>query len=243
MAAHDELIRVAGQRAVAALFARAPERVERLFFVADMRQAMAGPCKLLAAKRKIFRVVDAEELRRVAGTAMHGGVVALARPRPVLPLDPAALAREAKAHPLLVILDGVGNPQNLGAIARTMAFFGRARLVLSDHPAQAGLSDAAYRVAEGGLDHIEVFRAADLAAQLKPLSAGYRIVGTALERGVPPAAVPRDQPIALILGNEEQGARGLVLASCAAIVTVPGSARVQSLNVSATAAILIHAFH
>jgi TrmH RNA methyltransferase len=185
-------------------------------------------------------MVDAAELQRVAGTEHHGGVVAVARPHPVRDFDPeAAKAWSAAGAPLLA-LDGIGNPHNLGAIARTAAFFGLERLVISDHAAQAGPSDAAYRIAEGGLDQLELYRATRFATTLKRLKPGYRVVGTALGSGRPVARLAGDRPVALILGNEEEGLGAATLAACDEVVTIPGSGRVQSLNVSAAAAILIH---
>ena len=157
-----EPLRVAGLAAVSALFQQAPERVERLFFLPDMGRAVGRFCQALGRAHKPYRQVGAEELARIAGTAMHGGVVAFAKPRPVIPFDPAEASTWASAVPLLVVLDGIGNPHNLGAIARTAAFLGIDRLVISDDPAQAGLSDAAYRVAEGGLEFVQILRAGAL---------------------------------------------------------------------------------
>lgn len=235
-----DLTRVAGIAAVAALFARSPERVERLFFLPERRNDAAPFSQTLARRRKPFREVNGDELARVAGTAMHGGIVALARPQPVLPFDAAAAAGWSTAVPLLVVLHGLSNPHNLGAVVRTAAFFGIDRLVISDHPAQAGPSDAAHRVAEGGLEFVQLYRAAGLPAALKQLKASYRVVGTALGRGVALDSLPCDRPTAIVLGNEETGLDPACLAVCDEVVTVPGSGWVQSLNVAATAAILIH---
>ncbi len=235
-----DLIRVAGMPAVAGLFARAPERVERLFFLPALRRAAEPFATALTRAHKPWREVDGEELQRVAGSAMHGGIVAIARPRPLAGFDATATA--AKPPPLLLILDGIGNPQNLGAIARTAAYFGLDRLVLSDHKLQATPSDAAYRIAEGGLDQLELQRATRLPATLRRLAeGGMRVVATALGRGRPLAELRRDKPIALLLGNEERGLDGVTLAACDELVTIPGGGAVQSLNVSAAAAILIHA--
>jgi len=236
-----EALRVAGLAAVSALFQQAPERVERLFFLPDMGRAVGRFCQALGRAHKPYRQVDAEELGRIAATAMHGGVVALAKPRPVIAFDPAEAATWASTVPLLVVLDGIGNPHNLGAIARTAAFLGIDRLVISDDPAQAGPSDAAYRVAEGGLEFVQIFRASALPMALQQLKPAYRVVGTALGRGRKPEALPRDRPIALVLGNEERGLSTQTLHACDEIVTIPGSGWVQSLNVAATAAILMHA--
>jgi len=235
-----DLSRIAGLAAVTALFSTSPERVERLFFAADRRVEVEAFCARLARTRRPFRQVNADELARIAGTAMHGGVVALARPRPILPLDPAQARLWAPSVPLLLILDGIGNPQNFGAIVRTAAFFGIDRLVISDHPVQAGPSDAAHRVAEGGLEFVQLYRAAKLATVLKHLKPAYRIIGTALGRNRPLADLPRDRPVALILGNEEAGLDPATLAACDEVVTIPGSGWIQSLNVAASAAILMH---
>jgi TrmH RNA methyltransferase len=237
----SDALRVAGLAAVSALFQQAPERVERLFFLPDLGRAVGRYCQALGRAHKPYRQVDAEDLARIAGTAMHGGVVALAKPRPVIAFDPAEAATWAATVPLLVVLDGIGNPHNLGAIARTAAFLGIDRLVISDDPAQAGPSDAAYRVAEGGLEFVQVLRASALPSTLQQLKPAYRVVGTALGRGRKPEAMPRDRAIALVLGNEERGLSPATLHACDEVVTIPGSGWVQSLNVAATAAILMHA--
>jgi TrmH RNA methyltransferase len=236
----SDALRVAGLAAVTALFERGAERIERLFFVPEMARAAGRFCRALGQAHKPYRQVGPDELARIAGTAMHGGLVALARPRPVIPFDAELAAHDAASVPLLVILDGVGNPHNLGAIVRSAAFFGVDRLVMSDHPAQAGVSDAVYRVAEGGLEHVQLFKTAGLPAALRQLRAGYRVVGTALGRGRTLGTLPRDRPIAIVLGNEERGLDGATLDACDELVTIPGSGWVQSLNVAATAAVLMH---
>ncbi|WP_448188593.1 TrmH family RNA methyltransferase [Azospirillum sp. sgz301742] len=240
-----KLFRVAGLAAVSALFAREPGRVERLFFDERLKGEVGAFCTQLAHARRPYRMVEGEELARVAGTPMHGGVVALIEPRPVPAFDPeAAKGWAADGRPLL-ILDGVGNPHNLGAIVRTAAFFGVPRLVVSDHSGQALPSEASYRVAEGGFEWVEVYRAERFAIALKRLKGVYRVVGTALSERAKPlgpmaAGKPGRLPAAIVLGNEEEGLPAATLAACDDVVMIPGSGHVQSLNVAATAAILIH---
>ncbi|BAI70919.1 RNA methyltransferase [Azospirillum sp. B510] len=242
-----KLFRVAGLAAVSALFTHEPERVERLFFDERLKPAVGAFCKAMAAARKPYRMVEADELAKVAGTVLHGGVVALMAPR-TLPLFDTEAARRA-AEPLL-ILDGVGNPHNLGAILRTAAFFGLPRVLVSDHPGQALPSEAAYRVAEGGFEWVALERAPALPAVLKRLRASHRLFGTALDQSRPAVDAGAltgwrgkadTKPPAVVLGNEEDGIPPATLAACEAVLTIPGSGHVQSLNVAATAAILIHA--
>ena len=237
-----DVLRVAGLRAVTALFESDPGRVERLFFLPGQQEAAAPFAALLARARKPYRAVDADELARIAGSAMHGGIVAIARPRPVLSFDPAQVERWARRERLIVLLDGVSNPHNFGAIARTAAFFGVARLILSDHPAQALPSDAACRVAEGGLDRLDLVRA-PFPAALAAIGRSFRTVATALTPAARPLGeVPRDRPVALVFGNEERGLSPATLAACAHVACIPGSGGVQSLNVAAASAIAIHLF-
>jgi len=237
-----DLEKVAGLPAVQALFARDPDRAERLFYDERMKAQAGEMCKIMAERRKPYRMVAADELTRIAGTPLHGGILAVARPRPLPVLDPLEAKTWAASRAPLVLLDGIGNPHNLGAIARTMAFFGLEHLVISDHPGQAGPSEAALRVSEGGLEWVNLHRAVKFVPALKRLRDSYRIVGTALGSGQPLAEVlaKPGKPVAIILGNEEHGLPPATQAACDDIATIPGSGRVQSLNVAATAAILIH---
>jgi len=235
-----DLLCVCGLAAVEALFRSDPGRVERLFFEPRLARALALPRRVLAKTRKPYREVEADELARIAGTMRHGGVVAVARPKPPLPLDPRLAAGWARDLRPLVILDGIGNPHNLGAIVRSAVYFGVARILLAERPDQALPSAASYRIAEGTLDRVTLFRA-PLPAVLPVLKRFYRIVGTALEGGVPLADLPRDRPVALVLGNEESGVDPATLALCDMVVTIPGSGQMQSLNVAAAAAVLLYA--
>lgn len=238
----EDTEKVAGLPAVRALFEHDPNRAERLFYDERMTPLVGGFCKILAARHKPYRKVSTEELTKIAGSPLHGGILAVTKPKPVHLFDPEEARLWARAGKPLLILDGIGNPHNLGAIARTMAFFGLERLVVSDHPGQALPSEAAFRVAEGGLEWLDLYRAPKLPAVLKRLKAHYRIIGTALgaHRPLEQVLSKSDKPLAVILGNEEEGLPPATLAACDEVATIPGSGKVQSLNVAATAAILIH---
>jgi TrmH RNA methyltransferase len=232
-------LRICGLASVRALFERDPGRAERLFFEDRMKGEVGPFCRMLARERKPYRQIDEAELARVAGTVLHGGVVAIARPRPVVDFFPDAAREWAQDGKPLLILDGVGNPHNLGAIVRIAAFFGLERILLADRPDQALPSDASYRVAEGGFEHLSVYRA-PLPGALNGLRQHYRVVGTALGKAAIPAGWSSRRPVALVLGNEETGLDPATLTECDEVVTIPGSGRVQSLNVAAAAAILIY---
>jgi TrmH RNA methyltransferase len=234
-----QLLRICGFAAVTALFERDPRRVERLFFEDRVKGAVGPFCRTLAGARKPYRQVDKAELARVAGTPLHGGVVAIAGPRPLVEFDRSAVRIWAKNGKPLLVLDGIGNPHNLGAIARSAAFFGLERMILAARPDQALPSDASYRIAEGGLEHLDLHRA-PLPAALFEMRPAYRMIGTALGHGQVPSSLESGPPVALVFGNEETGLDPATIAACDQIWSIPGSGRVQSLNVAAAAAILLY---
>jgi RNA methyltransferase, TrmH family len=237
----DEL-KLCGLAAVRARFARDAGSIQRLYFDYATGRKIGVMCKALAAAKKIYRCVEPAELEKIAGTLHHGGIVAVV-PAPILRAPSAEEVRAwaVKRAPLL-LLDRVGNAHNLGAIARTAAFFGVTRLVLPHDPAAALPGEAAWRVAEGGLEALEIFRVPDLAKFARDLAtAGYEVVGAAT-RGGRPETEARDRsakPCALALGNEEHGLAPEMAVACTRLVTLPGHGTVESLNVSVAAAVLM----
>jgi TrmH RNA methyltransferase len=227
---------ICGIRAVEALFARRPDEVQRLFHT-DAMKTLAGPhCAVLAKARKPYRMVEAAELETIAGTTHHGGIVAVAKPRVPVILDMAKLQR----YRLVLALDGIGNPHNLGAIARSAAFFDVQALVIGEGIGHAMPSDAAYRTAEGGLEWLDLYRTRDLARALRHFDAHYTTVAATLSGAAAPLAeIPRDRSIVLVVGNEETGVSDAVAAACRRQVRIAGSGRVQSLNVAQATAVLL----
>lgn len=240
--------RICGPIAVAALFAHRPEAALRLFYLPTRRAEAGRFCAILAREKKPYREVPAEELARIAGTTHHGGIVAVAAPREV----PAVTALEQLPEGLLPVLDGIGNPHNLGAIARSAAFFGCRAMLFSGDPRQAGVTDSAWRISEGGLEALALFRTSNLPMALGALAPRYLTVAAVARGGETPEAIAAEaaasgtlangpREIALVLGNEEQGLDHATVAACARRVTLPGSGMMESLNVSVAAAVLMHA--
>ena len=230
--------RICGANAVAALFARRPEAAKRLFYTAPMKE-LAGPfCAVMAKQRRPYRMLEEEEMARAAGSIHHGGLAVVAEPRRAAIIDFVRPPRMA----LLVILDRVSNPHNLGAIARSAAFFGAGGLLFHEVPGQAFPSDAAYRTAEGGLEHLELHKTRNLPKALAALEPHYRTVAATLTAdAMPLQSLPRDRPIALVLGNEEIGVSAAAAEACRRRVRILGAGPVQSLNVAQAAAVLLAA--
>jgi len=232
-------IAICGLAAVRARFQRDSGSIVRLFFDRPTSRQVGLMCKALAAARKVYRCVEPAELAKIADSVHHGGIVAIVEVAPPRTATAAEAARWARRGENLVVLDRVGNAHNLGAVARTAAYLGVPRIVISCEPGAAQPGAAAYRVAEGALDVIDLWTVPAIAPFLRDLArTGFDVVGAATRGGS--ASEPGPTPWALVLGNEEQGMAPEVAAACTHLVTIGGSGRVESLNVSAAAAILLH---
>lgn len=231
---------ICGLAAVKARWESDAASILRLFFDPTTGRKLGVVCKALAADRKVYRSVSAVELEKISGSKHHGGVVAIvAAPRLLAP-RPAEVKRWAAQHAPLLMLDRVGNAHNLGALARTAAYLGVEDIIITDSPDSARPNDAAFRVAEGGLEKIKVWAARDLVLLIKDLrQAGYAVLAAATRGGRPDCATEKNQPCALVMGNEQHGIDPKVVAACSRQVTIPGTGAVESLNVSVAGAILM----
>ncbi|MDR1788921.1 MAG: RNA methyltransferase [Opitutaceae bacterium] len=249
MPSADKTIALCGLAAVRARFRKNPASIRRLYFDQPTSRHIGILCKALAAARKTYRCVAPAELEKLSGSIHHGGIVAVAdAPVAAEPAETDIAAWAAAKTPLL-LLDRVGNAHNLGAIVRTAAFLGLTEIILTRHPESAPPSAAAHRVAEGGFEHVNLWLASEPPALLRRLAAAGHTTAAAVAQA--PGSVTPEQlgqaaaaaraPVALVLGNEERGPSPETVAACGARVHIRGSGKVESLNVSAAAAILIHA--
>jgi TrmH RNA methyltransferase len=239
-------INVCGWQAVSTLFARHPDDILRLFFDPATGKRAGEICSWLAQHKRIYRQVPAAELEKVAGTVHHGGIVAVIAARPLRRVTREVLDQWAREKAPLLLLDRVSNANNLGALVRTAAFFGVKSVVIPDAAGQALPGEAAYRVAEGGMEFVDFYRVPALPEFCHELKRTHYLIGTSLRgtqlspRAVTARGLPR--PPALVLGNEEKGIAPGVASACDRLVKIPGADTVESLNVSAAAAVLCWEF-
>ena len=174
-------------------------------------------------------------LDRLAGTAAHQGIVALGAAKKYGDLDSVAAPRAG----LLVVLDGVEDPHNLGAIIRTAHAAGAAGVVIPERRA-ASITDVVAKAAAGALEHLPVVRVTNINRALEDLKKrGYWIYGLD-ERGVEDYdRVEYSQPTALVLGGEGKGLHEQVRRHCDALVRIPMAGKISSLNVSVAAGIVL----
>ncbi|MGE5529206.1 MAG: 23S rRNA (guanosine(2251)-2'-O)-methyltransferase RlmB [Patescibacteria group bacterium] len=219
---------------------RAGRPLHRVLVARGAGGGRLGPA-LAAARAAGVPVVqtDPAALDRMARTRNHQGIIAIAAPKACVSLADL-LAAPRPGPRFLLLLDGVMDPQNLGALCRTAEAMGVNGLVLPERRA-AGLTTAVERASSGALEHLPVARVTNLVRAMTELKAGgYWLIGA--EAGTGRYELPElNGPVGLVLGGEGEGLRRLVREACDFLVSIPMFGRVNSLNVSAAGAILMHA--
>ena len=233
---------VFGLHAVRAVLERRPKDVLRLSIVAARDDARMRELRDLAAARGIAAsAASAEALDRETGGAAHQGVVAEVRPS--APLNENSLVdllTAAAEPPLVLVLDGVSDPHNLGACLRTADAAG-ATAVVAPRDRAAGLGPVVRKVAAGAAETVPFAQVTNLARALRDMKdAGLWIAGLAEdgEKGLYEADLRG--PLALVMGSEGRGLRRLTRDGCDFVLSLPMRGAVASLNVSVAAGIALY---
>jgi TrmH RNA methyltransferase len=211
----------------------------------------------LAERKRSYKICEDEELERISKTIRHQGVVAMIEEPIVEPMGEEDLSRWAREGKTGLLLHSVGNDHNLGAMVRSAAFFDACFVIISEGDAEARLTTSAYRVAEGGMEHVIFRRIRDSARFLRAASKTIVTIGAeprarwrirdldAVIKGWQGASQDGSRGngrpgIALVVGNEETGLPQEVKEQCTALVRIPGTGLVESLNVAQAAALFLH---
>ncbi|MGO8995038.1 MAG: TrmH family RNA methyltransferase, partial [Polyangiaceae bacterium] len=230
---------VLGLRAGLAVFAQRPSDILRVGYGRIVRNEVETLVRWALARRIPCGELSEGELARIAESEHHEGLCVLARERrwaTAQELGDMLVKRSGTA----IALDRVRNPYNIGAIVRSAAFFGVDAALLGTPAPHPGLPPTAVRVAEGGAEHLALARTTDLADTLTRLRAKkVRVVGADGHADRNAVGFSFGRPTILVLGNEREGLGDRVRATCDAIVGIPGSGAVESLNVAVAAGVLI----
>jgi 23S rRNA (guanosine2251-2'-O)-methyltransferase len=238
---------VPGERAVRELLEHAPARIDRVL-VSTRAKLEALEADVRAAGLRVERVDPGELQRRLPGID-HRGVIAIARPRPMLDVEdllPGEVPPDGEpARRLWLALDGVLDPQNLGAILRSAEFFGVEGVVWPKDRA-ASVTPAVVRASAGASERLPLSQVTNLARAIASFQeAGVWVVGTVPEGGRPlrELAMPGELPdrLLVVMGSEEKGMRRLTTEACDFLVTIPRRGAVATLNVAAATAVVLSA--
>jgi 23S rRNA (guanosine2251-2'-O)-methyltransferase len=223
-----------GRHAVLAALANplrgAPKRL-----LATPEQARALPAGVAGGFRPEI-LPPAEIARALPPGAAHQGLAL--KTAPLTPCDLEAVA--APAGGLILVLDQVTDPQNVGAIFRTAAAFGARAVVLQERHAPQ-LAGALAKAAAGAIERVPHVRVVNLARALDALAdRGWRTIGLVAEASASLAETLDEAPTALVLGSEGEGLRRLVAEHCDALARIPMTGGFESLNVGAAAAVALY---
>ncbi|MBP5251508.1 MAG: RNA methyltransferase [Treponema sp.] len=243
---------VCGFAAVKVLEKIHSEKITRLYFTEERAPLFGGLCKKLAAtKRPYNKVKDPSELEKLCGSVHHQGVVAMIEAPQIENLNKEITAEWVRNKESAVLLDRVGNANNLGAIVRSAAFFGIKNIIIPVDEAQSSVTTSSYRVAEGGMEFVNIYAVKSIPYLLEDLKGKLVRIGTALDAAIPVSEIKKlrgDKGVIVVLGNEEHGISSEVKKNCDYNVIIPFAGmnesallpKVDSLNVAQAASVIMY---
>jgi 23S rRNA (guanosine2251-2'-O)-methyltransferase len=235
-----------GIHAVRFLLKRTPERLRRLLLLARRDDRRLGELRELAERARVpVAMVEEAELAKLAGGGRHQGAVAVlmaeverAASDPETRLEIALTA--ASGPPLLLVLDGVQDPHNLGACLRTADAAGVCA-VIAPRDRAAELTPVARKVAAGAAETVPFIAVVNLARTLRELKGrGIWVIGSTDQAASSLYEADLAGPTALVLGSEGEGLRRLTRECCDQLVAIPMAGAIESLNVSVAAGVLLY---
>jgi 23S rRNA (guanosine2251-2'-O)-methyltransferase len=203
----------------------------------DLRlQRLIEDCRRLAVP---VRFLQRTELDRMAGNAAHQGVVAVTSAKQYSDLDDVVGAKRGQ-YSLVVVLDGVEDPHNLGAVLRTADAAGADGIVIPEHRA-ASVTGTVTKASAGASEHLPIAKVTNIARTVEELKARNIWTVGLDERGSQTYdALDYNMDCALVLGAEGKGLHDLVKRKCDFLVSIPMLGKVSSLNVSVAAAVVLY---
>jgi TrmH RNA methyltransferase len=236
--------KVAGENACRALFAMRPDDIRRVYVTEAVLPRFKDVLKFCAERRLAYHVKTDDDLDQIAETVHHDGVLFLARrQRDARVADMLAWAERLRPgqRSVIVLLENVKNPHNLGAILRVCAHFGVPWVLRAGQT--PALSPAAMRTAEGGAEHCRVVGSADdggLDATLTRLQAlGFRLLATSSHATLPLGREALPARAVVMFGSEGEGLTKALVKRADDVIAIPGSGALESLNVACAASVVL----
>jgi 23S rRNA (guanosine2251-2'-O)-methyltransferase len=189
----------------------------------------------------VVSTTDNETLSKLAGSQNHQGIVALSAVYQYFEVeDLLEYAEQKKEKPFLLILDEITDPHNLGAIIRSAEAFGVHGIIIPKRRA-VGVNATVVKTSAGAVEHMKIAKVSNINNTIRNLKErGLWIVGTDVNGGKSFEEIDYDFPVALVIGNEGKGVSKLVLQNCDFVVKIPMKGKINSLNASVAASLLIY---
>jgi 23S rRNA (guanosine2251-2'-O)-methyltransferase len=222
---------------------RAGTSIEKIVFLLGVQGTVIEEIRQAAQRNKVpVSQSSRQEFRELASDATTQGVVAIVRDmKTFVGLDEIVRRAEAKGEkPLVLLLDGIEDPQNLGALVRTAECAGVHGVVIPKHHA-ASVTAAVVKASAGATEHMAMAEVTNIVNTLDELKErGLWTAGVALEGDIPYTAFDYTTPAAIVVGNEGKGIRRLVREHCDRLVRIPMYGAIESLNASVAGALVMY---
>ena len=236
-------LRIYGENACLAIFKSRPEDIIQLFFTKQKTKEVPNLIRdmttYLSKNKKSYHLVSRDEISKLTKATHHEDISMLIRKKEDESLDEFLKLKKEKC--LLIILEDVSNPHNIGAILRTAAHFGADGIIVTDK--QMAETASCIRVSEGGAEYIKVFESDSIGSTLKKLQENkYQIITTSSHAKKSLADIKWKNKAVIVFGEEAKGLTKEILAQGESIC-IPGTNHVESLNVSVATSILLYDFY
>jgi 23S rRNA (guanosine2251-2'-O)-methyltransferase len=230
-----------GINAVQAALLEESDRIHKVFVLDGKRNRRLEELVKLARNAGVPLVFQPREaLDRLADSDSHQGIVAAVADTRFIEFEELRELALQSENPILVALDHIQDPQNLGAVIRSAEASGASGIIVPRHRS-ALPGGAADKAAAGALSRLPISRVSNLARTLDNLKeSGFWVVGTAAEEGEPPWEIDLTGRIVLVVGGEEKGIRPAVLSKCDFMASIPMQGDTPSLNASVAAGMLLY---
>ncbi|NNL21113.1 MAG: 23S rRNA (guanosine(2251)-2'-O)-methyltransferase RlmB [Ignavibacteriaceae bacterium] len=218
----------------------ADEEIEQVYILYGQQGGIINAIRVAAKKRGIkCNQIPLEKFKSFSPSKNAQGVVALRQDFKFSTLDEILADSKKSFFPLVIILDEIQDPHNVGAILRSAECSGVDSVVLTKHHS-ATITSTVIKVSAGATEHLKICQVNNLSQTIDELKQNdFWIVGSSLKDAKNYTEVDYKIPIALIVGNEEKGIRKLTASKCDFLVKIPMIGKLQSLNVSVATGILL----
>jgi TrmH RNA methyltransferase len=235
-----EEMRIYGENACTAIFKNRPQDIVQLFFTKQKTKETPHLIRdmtvYLAKNKKSYHLVTREEISTMTKATHHEDISMLVKKKKELTLPEFFKLKNEKS--LLLILEDVSNPHNIGAILRTAAHFGVSGIIVSSK--KVAETASAIRVSEGGFEFVNIFESENLAQTLSDLNKEkYQIITTSSHSKKTLSDFKWKKKAAILFGEEAHGLSKELLAS-GECLKIPGTDHVESLNVSVATSIMMY---
>ncbi len=217
------------------------EEIEQVYILNGQHGGIIESIRIAAKKKGIkCNLIPFEKFRSITNNPNAQGVAAKKSEQKFYQLEEIISLSKKSKYPLLLILDSIQDTHNAGAIIRTAECSGVNGIILTKHNS-APINETVVKTSAGATEHVKLCQVTNLAQALKQLKEeGFWIIGSSLSEGSRVyTEVDYKIPLALVLGNEEKGIRRLTIDNCDLLIKIPMAGKIQSLNVSVSAGIIL----